>query len=320
MRLKIYGTGSALPAKKVSNDLLSEYMDTSDEWIRSRTGIVNRRLAMEETTSSLAVEAGRKALEDAKAAPEEVEIVIVATFTSDCSLPSTACIVQDQLGLTHAVAFDLNAACSGFLFALNTVQAYFSAGVYRTALVIGAENISKVVDWKDRGTCVLFGDGAGAALCRAVDGAACNFVQKSDGSGRAVLSLKERPIAHLFRECDEKPGKMYMNGQEVFKFAVRKVPECIHEVLDLAYLKPEEVDWYLLHQANKRIISSVAKRLGIPEEKFPTNLEEYGNTSAASIPILLDEVNRKGMLKEGDILVLSGFGAGLTWGACLLEW
>ena len=210
MRLKIYGTGSALPAKKVSNDLLSEYMDTSDEWIRSRTGIVNRRLAMEETTSSLAVEAGRKALEDAKAAPEEVEIVIVATFTPDCSLPSTACIVQDQLGLTHAVAFDLNAACSGFLFALNTVQAYFSAGVYRTALVIGAENISKVVDWKDRGTCVLFGDGAGAALCRAEDGAACNFVQKSDGSGGAVLSLKERPIAHLFRECDEKPGKMYM--------------------------------------------------------------------------------------------------------------
>lgn len=320
MRLRIIGTGSAVPSKKVSNDMLSEYMDTSDEWIRTRTGIENRRIALEETTSSLAIEAGRRALEDGKASPEEVELILVATFTPEYSLPNTACIVQDALGCSNAVAFDLNAACSGFLFALNTVQAYFEAGVYRTALVIGAENISKVVDWKDRGTCVLFGDGAGAALCRAQEGKASVFVQKADGSGGGVLSLRERPVKHLFRETEEEPGKMFMNGQEVFKFAVRRVPECIREVLDKAYLEPEEVDWYLLHQANKRIISSVAKRLSVPEEKFPTNLEEYGNTSAASIPILLDEVNRKGMLKEGDILALSGFGAGLTWGACLLEW
>lgn len=320
MRLKIKGTGSAVPALSVTNDDLAKQMDTSDEWIRSRTGIGSRRIAVEETTTSLAIEAGKKALLDGGANPEEIDLVIVATFTPDTSLPNTAAQVQSALGCGKAAAFDLNAACSGFLFALNTVQAYFSAGICQKALVIGAEVISKVLDWKDRSTCVLFGDGAGAVYVEAMEGEPMKFIQRADGSQGNVLKLSERAVKNPWKNGEERSDGLTMGGQEVFKFAVRKVPECILELLEENGQKPENVDWFLLHQANRRIIEAVAKKLKISMERFPMNMDQYGNTSAASIPLLLDQVKQQGLLKDGDLLMLSGFGAGLTWGAAMLRW
>lgn len=321
MRMKIVGTGSALPKRIVTNDELSQIVDTSDEWIRERTGIVQRRIATQETTTSMAVEAARKALEDAKVDPEQIDLVIVSTFTPDRSLPNTACAVQGAVGCRHAAAFEMNAACSGFLFALNTVYAYFSLGVYKTALIIGAETISKMIDWTDRSSCVLFGDGAGAAVVQ-MDNESENpyiFVQHADGEKGNVLTCDCHRKANMWSETSDQRETLWMDGQEVFRFAVRKVPECIGEVLEKANLSAKEVDWFFLHQANKRIVQSVAKRLNVEESKFPVNVDHYGNTSAASIPILLDEWKKTGRIKEGDRAILSGFGAGLTWGAALID-
>ena len=228
--------------------------------------------------------------------------------------------MQEAIGAKHAVAFDLSAACSGFLFALSTAQAYIKGGIYQKALIVGAETMSKMIDWSDRSTCVLFGDGAGAAVVSAEETGVLELVQKSNGAGKGVLSCKARETRNLLNHESETKEYLYMEGQPVFKFAVKTVPECVEEVLKKAEVKKEEIRYYILHQANSRIIQSVAKRLKEPEEKFPMNLSLYGNTSAASIPILLDEMNRNGMLNRGDKLVLSGFGAGLTWGAVLLEW
>ena len=278
------------------------------------------RIAKEETTTSLAILAGKRALENAGIASEEIEVIIVATCTPDYFFPNTACQVQEAIGAKHAVAFDLSAACSGFLFALSTAQAYIKGGIYQKALIIGAETMSKMIDWSDRSTCVLFGDGAGAAVVSAEETGVLELVQKSDGTGKGVLSCKARETRNLLNHESETKEYLYMEGQPVFKFAVKTVPECVEEVLKKAEVKKEEIRYYILHQANSRIIQSVAKRLKEPEEKFPMNLSLYGNTSAASIPILLDEMNRNGMLNRGDKLVLSGFGAGLTWGAVLLEW
>lgn len=320
MTARIIGTGSAVPEQIVTNEDLSKIVETSDEWISSRSGIKERRVAKEETTTSLAILAGKRALENAGIASEEIEVIIVATCTPDCFFPNTACQVQDAIGAKHAVAFDLSAACSGFLFALSTAQAYIKGGIYQKALIIGAETMSKMIDWSDRSTCVLFGDGAGAAVVSAEETGVLELVQKSDGTGKGVLSCKARETRNLLNHESETKEYLYMEGQPVFKFAVKTVPECVEEVLKKAEVKKEEIRYYILHQANSRIIQSVAKRLKEPEEKFPMNLSLYGNTSAASIPILLDEMNRNGMLNQGDKLVLSGFGAGLTWGAVLLEW
>lgn len=320
MTARIIGTGSAVPEQIVTNEDLSKIVETSDEWISSRSGIRERRIAKEETTTSLAILAGKRALENAGIASEEIEVIIVATCTPDCFFPNTACQVQDAIGAKHAVAFDLSAACSGFLFALSTAQAYIKGGIYQKALIIGAETMSKMIDWSDRSTCVLFGDGAGAAVVSAEETGVLELVQKSDGTGKGVLSCKARETRNLLNHESETKEYLYMEGQPVFKFAVKTVPECVEEVLKKAEVKKEEIRYYILHQANSRIIQSVAKRLKEPEEKFPMNLSLYGNTSAASIPILLDEMNRNGMLNQGDKLVLSGFGAGLTWGAVLLEW
>lgn len=320
MTARIIGTGSAVPEQIVTNEDLSKIVETSDEWISSRSGIKERRVAKEETTTSLAILAGKRALENAGIASEEIEVIIVATCTPDYFFPNTACQVQEAIGAKHAVAFDLSAACSGFLFALSTVQAYIKGGIYQKALIIGAETMSKMIDWSDRSTCVLFGDGAGAAVVSAEETGVLELVQKSDGTGKGVLSCKARETRNLLNHESETKGYLYMEGQPVFKFAVKTVPECVEEVLKKAEVKKEEIRYYILHQANSRIIQSVAKRLKEPEEKFPMNLSLYGNTSAASIPILLDEMNRNGMLNQGDKLVLSGFGAGLTWGAVLLEW
>ena len=320
MTARIIGTGSAVPEQIVTNEDLSKIVETSDEWISSRSGIKERRIAKEETTTSLAILAGKRALENAGIASEEIEVIIVATCTPDYFFPNTACQVQEAIGAKHAVAFDLSAACSGFLFALSTVQAYIKGGIYQKALIIGAETMSKMIDWSDRSTCVLFGDGAGAAVVSAEETGVLELVQKSDGTGKGVLSCKARETRNLLNHESETKEYLYMEGQPVFKFAVKTVPECVEEVLKKAEVKKEEIRYYILHQANSRIIQSVAKRLKEPEEKFPMNLSLYGNTSAASIPILLDEMNRNGMLDRGDNLVLSGFGAGLTWGAVLLEW
>ena len=320
MTARIIGTGSAVPEQIVTNEDLSKIVETSDEWISSRSGIKERRVAKEENTTSLAILAGKRALENAGIASEEIEVIIVATCTPDYFFPNTACQVQEAIGAKHAVAFDLSAACSGFLFALSTAQAYIKGGIYQKALIVGAETMSKMIDWSDRSTCVLFGDGAGAAVVSAEETGVLELVQKSDGTGKGVLSCKARETRNLLNHESETKEYLYMEGQPVFKFAVKTVPECVEEILEKAEVKKEEIRYYILHQANSRIIQSVAKRLKEPEEKFPMNLSLYGNTSAASIPILLDEMNRNGMLNRGDKLVLSGFGAGLTWGAVLLEW
>jgi len=320
MTARIIGTGSAVPEQIVTNEDLSKIVETSDEWISSRSGIKERRVAKEENTTSLAILAGKRALENSGVTAEEIEVIIVATCTPDYFFPNTACQVQEAIGAKHAVAFDLSAACSGFLFALSTAQAYIKGGIYQKALIVGAETMSKMIDWSDRSTCVLFGDGAGAAVVSAEETGVLELVQKSNGAGKGVLSCKARETRNLLNHESETKEYLYMEGQPVFKFAVKTVPECVEEVLKKAEVKKEEIRYYILHQANSRIIQSVAKRLKEPEEKFPMNLSLYGNTSAASIPILLDEMNRNGMLNRGDKLVFSGFGAGLTWGAVLLEW
>jgi 3-oxoacyl-[acyl-carrier-protein] synthase-3 len=318
--MKIIGTGSFLPNKIVTNDDLSKLMDTSDEWISGRTGIRTRHVAVEETTTSMSVEAAKRALEDAKTEAEEIDLIIAATASADYIIPTLSCQVQAELGATGAVAFDLGAACSGFLFALATADAYLRTGRYKKALVIGAETLSKLMDWSDRNTCVLFGDGAGAVVVTAEGDSLLSMVQGANGAAGMALHSINRVNSSPFCEQEQVRDYVHMDGQAVFKFAVRTVPAAIREALEQAQITEEQVDWYLLHQANLRIIESVANRLKQPMEKFPTNLEECGNVSAASVPILLDKVHREGRIKAGDTLVLAGFGAGLTWGACVLKW
>lgn len=323
---KIVGTGSYVPEKIITNENLAKIVDTSDEWIRSRTGIGERRITEELTTAELAAEAAKKALSDANMKAEDLELILVATSSPDHFFPSAACEVQRMIGGKHAAAYDVSAACSGFLFALNTAYAFLKSEIYKNALVIGADVMSKMVDWKDRSTCVLFGDGAGAVIIRAEQkddekpAGIRHFIMGSDGSKAEVLTCMARSNGNFLLGKESQMGYLSMNGQEVFKFAVKKVPECISQLLHETDEKKEKISYFILHQANYRIIESVAKRLKLPLDRFPMNIECYGNTSGASIPILLDELNRSGELKSGDNLVLSGFGAGLTWGAVLLTW
>lgn len=304
---RICGTGAYVPSKSLENDDLAAMVETNDAWIRERTGIVRRHIIETDTTVTMAVKAGRKALQSANVNPEEVDLIIVSTISSNIILPCTACEVQKQIGAVHATCFDLNAACTGFLFAYNTAQAYISSGVYKTALLIGAESLSNLVDWSDRGTCILFGDGAGAAVLKAEEGNTVLTVTHSDGEKCGALTC-------------EMGSKMKMDGQAVFKFAVKQVPICITELLEKSGYTVDKIDYFILHQANRRIVEAVAKRMDTEIEKFPMNLQEYGNTSSASIPILLDEMNRNGQLKRGQKIVMAGFGAGLSWGASLFEW
>lgn len=325
MNIKIIGTGSAIPEKRVTNDDLSLIMDTSDEWIKSRTGIEARHLAVTETTTSMSTEAAQKALKNAGLNAEDVDIIIAATVSADKVIPGLACEVQSAIGAKNAVAFDLNAACSGFLFALNTAAMYLENGMYKNALIIGAETLSKLMDWNDRSTCVLFGDGAGAAVVTAEETVSkkegiLSMVQGSDGARGSVLSCESRRVNNPYQKNSTELDYVYMNGQEVYKFAVKTVPKTILAAVEKAGITLEEVNYFILHQANYRIIESVAKRLNQPMEKFPTNLQECGNISAASVPILLDKVNNHGMINKGDKIVLAGFGAGLTWGATVLTW
>lgn len=320
MTTRIMGTGSALPKTTWTNDDLSAFIDTSDEWIRTRTGIIRRQIAdKEESAVSLGAEAGRKAIENSGTALGEIEMILVATCSDEGHFPSVACRIQEKLGIERAVCMDISAACSGFLFALHTAHAYIQSGIYQRILVIGTETLSRVINWKDRSTCVLFGDGAGACVAGRDEKGILGFCQYSDGSRGSVLTSTAATL-ETPGDSAHPAGALFMDGQAVFRFAVKTVPECIQNVLKKTEKNISEIDLFVLHQANSRIIHSVAKRLGVAEEKFPINLSEHGNTSAASIPILLDELNREGRLKRGSLIMLAGFGAGLTWGAALLEW
>lgn len=320
MTIRIAGTGSAFPKTVVTNDDLAKVMDTSDEWISSRTGIKERRIAKDETTAGMATEAARAALANAGMTADELDLIIVGTITGDHLTPSTACEIQAELGAMKAVAFDINAACSGFMFALHTAYAYLQSGLYENALILGAETLSKIMDWEDRSTCVLFGDGAGAAIVRREEKGIFVFDQGSDGVKGRVLSCKARPVNNLLVKQGNVVDYVHMDGQEVYKFAVSTVPASINKVLEKAGVSADEVTYFVLHQANIRILQSVAKRLKVSEEKFPVILDRCGNVSAASVPLLLDDMNKKGMLKRGDKIVMSGFGGGLTWGTALIEW
>lgn len=318
---KICGTGSYAPELVWDNHKLAQMVDTSDEWIRERTGVARRHIVGEtETTADLASKAAMAALADAGMSAEEIDLILVATISPGSIMPSTSCEVQKKIGAVRATCFDLNAACTGFLFALNTAQAYIGQGLYQTALVIGAESLSHLTNWNDRSTCVLFGDGAGAVVLKGSEDGKYAQVTHSVGAKGDVLTLTSRNQPAYEKNATEPETYMQMDGKEVFKFAVSSVPEAIHELLDKEGMDGGQISYYLLHQANARIVASVAKRLKEDIRKFPMNMEEYGNTSSASIPILLDEMNKKGMLKRGQYLILSGFGAGLSYGASLIQW
>ena len=320
MTTKIIGTGSYVPAQIVTNDDLSKIVETNDQWIRSRTGIGERRIATDDSTSDMAAKAAARAIEQAGIDPEEIDLIILATSSPDYCFPNGACEVQAKVGAVNAACFDISSACTGFVFALSTAHAYISSGLYKTALVIGADLLSKLVDWTDRSTCVLFGDGAGAAVVTAAENGIIGLNMHSNGAKGGVLTCGSRSTGNFLLGKKPELGYMTMDGQEVFKFAVKSVPTAIETLLHNNNMDINEVDKFILHQANVRIIESVAKRLKADKDKFPVNLNEYGNTSSASIPILLDELNRNGSLKQGEKLVLAGFGAGLSWGSILLVW
>ena len=324
--IAITGSGSAIPATILSNQDLSQIVETSDEWISTRTGMKMRYLASEsESLSSLAAEAAGQALAMAKLRATELDLIILATSTPD-DLFGSASQVQSLIGASQAVAFDLTAACSGFVFGLVTAAQFIRTGVYQNVLLIGADVLSRWVDWSDRTTCVLFADGAGAVVCQATSQAdrLLGFELCSDGTQNTCLNLayqgRNKSLTDNITVTDGGYQHITMNGREVYRFAVDKVPEVIEKALYRANCTTADVDWLLLHQANQRIMDAVAKRLQIPQEKVLSNLSQYGNTSAASIPIALDEAVRQGKVNPGDLIATSGFGAGLTWGAAIFRW
>lgn len=319
---KMIGFGLYTPKNLVENERLQEFLETSDEWIRTRTGIERRYISLDENTSDLAVEASKKALSQAGLSAEEIDLIIVATVTPDNFTPSTACIVQDKLGAKNAWAFDINAACTGFIYALKLGRSLIISGEAENALIIGAETLSKALNWEDRGSCVLFGDGAGATVLTSTKedcGIKCVNV-KSDGSKGDSLVIQGLPLNSPFKDGREvSENYINMNGREIFKFATKVMEESIVEILEKENIKIEDIAAIIPHQANLRIIDYVVKRLGIPREKFITNLQNYGNTSGASIPIALCESIDEGNLKKGDKIIIVGFGGGLTWGAALIK-
>ncbi|PZV09553.1 MAG: 3-oxoacyl-ACP synthase [Leptolyngbya sp.] len=323
--VSLVGSGSACLSVPLTNDGLSQRVDTSDEWIATRTGIRQRHIAAPtDSLTSLATEAARNALEMAQVGVDEVDLILLATSTPD-DLFGSACRVQAALGATRAVAFDLTAACSGFVFALVTAAQYMRTGVFKTVVVIGGDVLSRWTDWSDRTTCVLFGDGAGAVVLRAAErDRLLGFELCSDGSLNHSLNLAYQPeSAPLVDGITVQKGSfapITMNGREVYKFAVNRVPEVIEKALFRANLTTADIDWLVLHQANQRILDAVAARLGVPSERVVSNMARHGNTSAASIPIALDEAVRAGKVQPGDVIATAGFGAGLTWGAAIIEW
>lgn len=317
MNFKISGTGSAYPTSSKSNDDLSTFLDTSDEWISSRTGIKSRYVCTTETLAELASRAGKNALDLAGAEAADLDLIICATVCGDYLTPSLACLVQKELGAS-CPAFDVNAACSGFLYALDVAAGFFARGTAKKILVISAEAMSRLLDWTDRSTCVLFGDGAGAVLLEPGDGLLS--IRITAHGNENALNIPSGTWDTPFSKLENQKAVLHMNGQDVYKFAVSSMFHDVQTVIEQAGLQQEDVDWVLPHQANLRIIATAKKQLNIPEERFCVNIERFGNTSSAGIPILMDEMNRAGKFKPGQILVLSAFGGGLTTGACVLRW
>ncbi|HFK1440010.1 TPA: beta-ketoacyl-ACP synthase III [Bacillus cereus] len=308
MNVGILGIGRYVPEKVVTNHDLEKIMETSDEWIRTRTGIAERRIADDTIdTSYMAVEASKKALEDAGISGEDIDLILVATVTPDRAFPAVACVIQEAIGAKHAAAMDLSAACAGFMYGMITAQQFIQTGTYKNVLVVGSDKLSKIVDWNDRNTAVLFGDGAGAVVMGAVSEGkgVLSFELGADGSGGK----------HLYQD-----EYVMMNGREVFKFAVRQLGDSCLRVLDKAGLTKEDVDFLVPHQANIRIMESARERLNLPQEKMSMTIEKFGNTSASSIPIAMVEELQNGRIQDGDLIILVGFGGGLTWGAVTLRW
>ncbi|MEZ5125496.1 MAG: beta-ketoacyl-ACP synthase III [Thermoleophilia bacterium] len=320
---RIAGLGVYVPERVLTNEEISKSLDTSDEWIRSRTGIRERRIAEPgQAASDLGVVAAQRCLDSAGVPADEVDLVVVTTISPDHIMPATASIVADKVGAKRAGAFDIQAGCTGFVYGLATATALVSSGMYGNVLVLGAEALSRMVDWTDRSTCVLFGDGAGAVLVQRGDDAQLYFDLGNDGSGAQYLNIpaggSRLPASHATVRRHE--HAMHMTGSEVFRFATRTVAESCEKVLADAKLAVSDVDLFVPHQANLRIIDSAVRRLGFKEEQVFANLQRYGNTSCASIPICLSEASETGRLKKGDRLLIAGFGAGLTWGSCLMTW
>lgn len=324
-KARITGTGCCIPEKILTNREIEEFVDTSDDWIVARTGIRERRVAAEEqNTSDLAVEASRKALEMAGVEPGEIDLIVVGTITGDFPWPATACLVQAALGADKAFAYDISAACSGFVYSLDAVAAKIASGSVEKALVVGAEILTRAIDWQDRNTCVLFGDGAGAVVLEPSEDESgiLSTHLHSDGNYWELLyqpGFGSRIPASEQGLADRVPF-LKMQGNEVFKVAVRSLTDVAVEALEANDLKTEDLSLFIPHQANIRILDATAKRLGLKDEQVFLNVERYGNTSAATIPIALDEANRAGRLKKGDLILLDAFGGGFTWGSVLLRW
>jgi len=322
IRSTVLGTGSYLPAKCLTNDDLAKTVDTSDEWIVQRTGIKQRHIAAEgEVTSDLAFNAATAALESAGVDAQDIDLIILATATPDNTFPASAVTVQHRLGIHHGFAFDVHAVCSGFVYALATADAYLRTGMAKRALVIGAETFSRILDWEDRTTCVLFGDGAGAVVLEAREGEGTIADRgiltshlRSDGQHKEKLYVDGGPSA------TQTTGHLRMEGREVFKHAVGMITDVIEDAYKATGLSSDDLTWFIPHQANKRIIDASAKKLGIAPEKVVTTVQLHGNTSAASIPLALDTAVRDGRVKEGDIILLEAMGGGFTWGSALLRW
>lgn len=316
---RIIGTGSFLPKEKLTNADLAEMVDTSDEWIMKRVGIRKRHIVGEsgDSTNSMAAAAAKSAMDMAGVNPEDIELIIAGTATPDYFFPSTACVVQNELGVKNeSPAFDLNAACAGFIYGMSVADQYIKNGTIKTALVIGVESLSRVIDWTDRSTCVLFGDGAGAVVLQASDEPGIIHTNiLSDGQFGPLLYAKST----LWHDDEDEEPVLHMDGREVFKVAVSKLEEIVDQTLEQAGMEKSEIDWLIPHQANMRIIKATAKRLGLPLDRVVLTIEEHGNTSAASIPLALDHAVRKGQVKRGEILMLEAFGAGFAWGSTLVK-
>jgi len=319
---RIAGTGSYLPQKVVTNDDLAKVVDTSDEWIRTRTGIRERRVAAEgETTSSMGYQAALRAIEAAGIQPDEIDMIVVGTTTPDVIFPSAACLIQQQLGLAGCPAFDVNAACSGFVFALTVADKFIRSGAARTVLVVGAETLTRIVDWNDRTTCVLFGDGAGAVVLKA-DGETgiLSTHLHADGSKRDLLCCPAGVSSGFDNSLPNAGVRILMAGNEVFKHAVKALDSVVDEALESNGLDKSALDWLIPHQANLRIIEATAKRLEMPMDRVVVTVDRHGNTSAASVPLALDEAVRSGRVQRGQLLLLEAFGGGFTWGSVLMRY
>ncbi len=323
-KIGIIGLGKYLPKKVLTNADLEKIVDTSDDWITTRSGIKERRLAAKtEATSDLAVKAAKDALDDAKISAQDLDLIIVATITPDMQFPSTACIVQHGLGAKNAVCFDVSAACSGFIYAISIAEQFLARGTYKNALVIGAETLSSITDWQDRSTCVLFGDGAGAAVLSEVkSGGIISTYLGSDGSLSDILMVpaggSRNPATD--KTIEARMHYLKMRGNELFKVAVNTMSDAARQVLKQADLEPADINLFIPHQANIRIIIAIAKKLGLPQEKFFLNIEKYGNMSSASLAVALCEAVKEGKVKKSDTILLNAFGAGLVWGACIIRW